>query len=380
MAPILAGEEVAQDDMSEVVFTTIMPSSQADEAIAIATTEATGDYETVSTAAPLIPVARTFIAEAKTAVPLLSAEQGRDLLSNLADMRNETKNSAKVPSSLSVKYDVDANRTTKTVLYAFIIIICLIAAGMLLHLLVFHMYICTKGLTTYEYLKPPIPLAPRLSSPPQTTTSRVSRKNSESGGSVSSAGKSSSRMITSSSRGSAFISNAKLNGGVADDTLKREADIGDGQRHGSIEEESEAIWTTMTEIDLNAPSDFIGGTLPRNGNSGGSSVGGGGVLYQPASLDFAADENDMERINNEKNKTLNAIAMAGGFVFHGNSQEKAKKVKGSKKDDKSSKSTSSCRKGSSAFSRKWNDLFGGGGGGGNKVNPSAENERENPSA
>lgn len=206
-----------------------------------------------------------------------------------------------------------------------------------MHLLVFHMYICTKGLTTYEYLKPPVP---QLPSPPLTSSpsSRLGgRKSFDSTASVtsSSGGK---NFISSSSRGSANVKSGIPGQGVND---------GDASQ---MSEESEAIWTTMTEIDLNAPSDFIGGTLPRSLNGG---VGGGGGHYQP-------EENDMERINNEKNKTLNAMAIAGENYLLRGDVGKGKKKKGKDKSEKKGKST---------FSKKWNDLFGSGGST-NKVNPS----------
>lgn len=328
--------------------------------------------------------ARSFNTETTTlvAIPLLSLQlPDRNLLNDGdidIDMRNYTTNKNdtedKLPSSSTPinQHSSEASRTVKTILYAFVIFVCIIAAGMLMHLLVFHMYICTKGLTTYEYLKPPVPAA-RLTSP---TSPRESRKGYDPTVGISSAGKNGKRMITSSSRGSANMS-TKLGKEGANNVQYDDGSEGD-QTNVSIEEESEAIWTTMTEIDLNAPSDFIGGTLPRNMNSAGLGAGGG-IVYQPS--EFPTEENDLERINNEKNKTLNAMSLAGGnYLLKSSDVQKGKKKKSKsnsagKSKDKETESSSGEKKTKSSFSKKWNDLFGSGGSS-NKVNPTAADNNE----
>ncbi|CAL8089997.1 unnamed protein product [Orchesella dallaii] len=347
------------DNNSHITGTSVVPVTTTDIAAEITTTLTDNPIRT-----------RTFNTEASSTEPPAALAQKRDLsLDNELndDSENSTaSNSSSSPSSPSIMLkfsEVDKSRTPKTILYAFIIIICIIAAGMLTHLLVFHMYICTKGLTTYEYLKPPLPQA-RLTSP----ESRISRKSLDSGGS-SSAGKRGDR-ASAIKRGEGISGGGKEEGVNTDpNNLKNGHNGGEeSMSPTSIEEESEAIWTTMTEIDLNAPSDFIGGgTLPRNGNH--SLLGAGGVLYEPSSLEFGVDENDFERINNEKNKTLNAMALANShFKEEKTKDAKRKKMKSYSASDKEKSVKSSGMKVTSALSKKWSDLFGSG----NKVNPAAD--------
>lgn len=329
--------------------------------------------------------ARSFNTETTTlvAIPLLSLQlPDRNSLNDDSgiDIRNVTANKNdtedKLPSSSTPinQHSSEASRTVKTILYAFVIFICIIAAGMLMHLLVFHMYICTKGLTTYEYLKPPIPTT-RLTSP---TSPRESRKGYDPTVGISSAGKNGKRAISSGSRASANMS-TKLGGGEGANNVQYDDGSEGDQTNMSIEEESEAIWTTMTEIDLNAPSDFIGGTLPRNMNTAGLGAGGG-IVYQPS--EFPSEENDLERINNEKNKTLNAMSLAGGnYLLKSSDAQKGKKKKSKnnstgKSKDKETESSSGEKKTKSSFSKKWNDLFGSGGSS-NKVNPTASENEDN---
>lgn len=290
---------------------------------------------------------------------LLSFQNSQSLLRNDTGTNNpndklgsERSNGTTSYSSLHVK---GRNRTPKTILYACVIIISIIATGMLLHLLVFHMYICTKGLTTYEYLKPP-PVTEAnqsFSPPPAPSTGRKSvdkgASNPENRNGVRSAGSGHSR---------------KNGSAKSKSKLRMENEQGlkspQGSSRLSIEEESEAIWTTMTEIDLNEPSELIGGTLPRGNH--------GGILYHPSPM----NENDMERINNEKNKTLNALALGGEEGSRGMPGRKKKKKNGKKKKNKSvelplgevlkagtndSTRPEQDKKASNVFSRKWKEWF-----------------------
>ncbi|ODM93730.1 putative palmitoyltransferase ZDHHC11B [Orchesella cincta] len=355
----------ADDNASDITGTAadVLLSSPTEEIAATTTTANPTRTKTLNT-------------EASTAWPPV---QQRDLLldNELNEdeegdngTANNNSNSSSLPTSILKFSEVDKSRTPKTILYAFVIIICIIAAGMLTHLLVFHMYICTKGLTTYEYLKPPLPQA-RLTSP----ESRISRKSLDSGGS-SSAGKQGERTSAIIKRGDGTVASGVGGNTDSSSNPKKENDRGDDPMSPiSIEEESEAIWTTMTEIDLNAPSDFIGGgTLPRNGNN--SLLGAGGVLYEPSSLEFAVDENDFERINNEKNKTLNAMALATShFKEEKTKDAKRKKMKSYSASSKEKTTKSGGMKVTSALSKKWSDLFGSG----NKVNPAATEGDGNPS-
>ncbi|CAG7836439.1 unnamed protein product [Allacma fusca] len=113
-----------------------------------------------------------------------------------------------VPQSKTRVFNENLGRETKTCIFGFVILLSVITLGMLLHLGVFHVYICLKGLTTYEYVKPPIPLRDSM-----------------------------------------------INRGKNGDTTNK-------TDHDEENELEDAIWTTMTEIDLNAP-DFQMTTLPR---------------------------------------------------------------------------------------------------------------------
>ena len=117
-----------------------------------------------------------------------------------------------LPESKSPVFMENLGREAKTSIFGFAILLAIITLAMLLHLGAFHIYICFKGLTTYEFLKPPLPRE---------------GKEMEDGSAVNNSGE------------------------------------GKTDHHGN--EMDDAIWTTMTEIDLNAP-DFTTTTLPRQNN------------------------------------------------------------------------------------------------------------------
>jgi hypothetical protein len=132
---------------------------------------------------------------------------------------------------------LDFYRVPKTILYTCVSMICFIALGMLIHLLVFHAYIGCKGLTTYEYLKPPT-----MSSTKSDDSRRIScdEGNDAADGNGNGGGVSNNKSSYKNGSGKAA-----------------EAPV-------SIEHDSDGIWSTMTEIDLNAPD---GATLPRDLNN-----------------------------------------------------------------------------------------------------------------
>lgn len=103
------------------------------------------------------------------------------------------------------------SRIPKTVAYTIVITVCLTVIILLGHLCVFHAYINVRGMTTYEYLKRPSKPSEETPAGEEITSNGFEER------------------PTPNNNGSS----------TADDP----------------------IWTTMTEIDLNAPD---GGTLDKN--------------------------------------------------------------------------------------------------------------------
>lgn len=144
---------------------------------------------------------------------------------------NKTKSSNYESESSFKSFVLDVYRVPKTILYTVVITVCVIAIGMLVHLLVFHVYIGFKGLTTYEYLKPP---------PINFTkgTSLVKSQDSQDGNPNSD------------------YDHSQANGNARKHVIFKEGheSIEPAESDSkSIAQESEEIWSTMTEIDLNAP-------------------------------------------------------------------------------------------------------------------------------
>jgi hypothetical protein len=110
--------------------------------------------------------------------------------------------------------DGEMDKITKTVIFGITIGVLLIIFGTLAHLCVFHIYICAKGLTTYEYLKPP----PTLPSPTNSASSRKSEMAE------------------------------KINKCYENEELSVLA-----ENSASAPEYNEATWNSMTEIDLSNP-------------------------------------------------------------------------------------------------------------------------------
>jgi len=165
----------------------------------------------------------------------------RNASMNGGSQKNDSK-----PEILGVIAVLDSHRVPKTILYTSVSIICFVALGMLVHLLVFHVYIGYKGLTTYEYLKPP-------QIPPPSNINK--HEGSDRRGSAESE-------IEDGNANGGNYNNSKshLRNGNNESVAN-----GSGGRNNTAEripiEDSEAIWSTMTEIDLNAPE---GQTLPRD--------------------------------------------------------------------------------------------------------------------
>ncbi|XP_035704370.1 palmitoyltransferase ZDHHC1 isoform X2 [Folsomia candida] len=167
---------------------------------------------------------------------------------------NNTNNNSRITKS----YLIDEYRVPKTVMYIFVSVICIVAVGMLIHLLVFHIYIGCKGLTTYEYLKPtPIVFKPPDEEIKDLDGIEETRHNGKNG----------------------FSRRQTI------ESVKDSHERINIENKSSIEQQSEDdIWSTMTEIDLNAPE---GATLPRVANTN----------HRPSS----GQETNLVRSNNLKN-------------------------------------------------------------------------------
>ena len=133
---------------------------------------------------------------------------------------------------------LDLDKTKKTIAFGFVIAIVVAIISSLGHLLVFHIYICAKGMTTYEYLRPSVSL-------PSPTTSAYSRKSVPDNKSCLEADDEST--VDGDPSGSISISK-EINRGNSNETA-----------------DSDTVWNTMTEIDLQNPNELGFGTLPNNG-------------------------------------------------------------------------------------------------------------------